>query len=231
MGTLASPLSFIGALIEEKALFNESSIRSWLQTSYERLERKGLLASPDSRVSFRVPGTRTFHVYAGGERFSKGERGDRKSIESLLFDLRNDAGSVIVAQPVWGSRLAEIRDPMPALFDEQVRQLGRSVETLSWMPGDSVSEADTRKIARGDTAYLWDGKVLVAGYTLDRAVFNLELLEKCAQSFVLAHLTGQKLTRIPTWVQWIAFGRLKKDLKKASSAFDRGELPAGLGGY
>ncbi len=221
----------IDELFEDVALFDETTVRSWLLASYERIERKGLLALPGGRVSFRVPGSDRFHLYAGGDEFSVGQCSDRRSIESLIFGQRSDAGSIVVARPVWGSRLTGIPVSMPALFDEQVRQLGKSVETLSWMPGDSLSAADQSKIARGDTAYLWNGNVLVMGYSLERSVFNLELLEKCAKSFVLAHLTGEKLTRIPAWVQWIAFGRLKKDQRKASSAFARGELPAGLGGY
>jgi ribulose-5-phosphate 4-epimerase/fuculose-1-phosphate aldolase len=216
---------------EDNPLFDEETIRSWLRSSYERLERRGLLATQGGRVSFRVPARDTFHLYAGGNEFSTGQPAEGTSIESLLFGQRSDAGSVIVAQPAWGSRLAEIPGAMPALFDEQVRQLGKSVETLSWMPGDTLSTSDEKKISRGDTAYLWNGNVVVVGYSLDRAVFNLELLEKCAKSFVLAQLTGEKLTRIPAWVQWIAFGRLKKDQRKASSAFARGELPSGLGGY
>lgn len=149
-------------------------------------------------------------------------------LHQMIYGLRDDVGSIVVASPKWGSLLGQLDAVMPSVFDEQVRQLGLAVHRL---PGIEHAVLFRRAIMTRFNAFVQGAGVLVLGYTPQRAVFNLELLEKCSQSFVLAHLTGGKIGRIPWWVQWIAGGRLKRDQKKSARFHAQGETPTGLDGY
>jgi len=56
--------------------------------------------------------------------------------------------------------------------------------------------------------------VLVFGVTMEQAVHNMALLEKCALTYLLALLTEKKITKIPFPIREIAFAKLRKDEKK-----------------
>lgn len=196
------------------------------------MREKGLWLPGDGHLALRVPASGQFFSWSAND---QGElvarRSEDGSIESMVGARRPGIGGMVIARPCWGSSLAEIDQPMPAIFDEQVRQIGPGIQRLSWREGEFLSSEDERRIDRGDTAYLWGSKVLVLGYTLDRAVFNMELLEKCAKSFVLAYLTGLRVSTLPWWVRLIAFRRLRRDEAKAAGAFKAGQMPTGLGSY
>lgn len=142
---------------------------------------------------------------------------------------RPDVGAVLTSRPPWSQRLHSLPD-MPAIFDEQVRQLGDGMTRL-FIGGGAFSEPALRLLAQGGNSHLIEEAVLCLGYTLDRLAFNSELLEKCAKSYVLASLSGEPIGRIPWLVRYIAGGRLKKDERKAAEAYASGHLPTGLGGY
>ncbi|MFO0948956.1 MAG: hypothetical protein U1D30_24105 [Planctomycetota bacterium] len=208
-----------------------SSLHSQLLWAHDRLMGKSLLAPGRGSVAVRDPKTGDYVRWDGVSESVGKASSNGTSLEGMIFAFRSGIGGIIVAQPPFGTSLHQIDVTMPALFDEQVRQLGPSVETLEWTLGKEFSTSDARKLARGDTVYLWNGQVLVFGYTLERAVFNLELFEKCAKSFLLAHLAGGRVSRIPWWVQLIAFRRLRKDEKKAADAYQNRAMPTGLGSY
>jgi ribulose-5-phosphate 4-epimerase/fuculose-1-phosphate aldolase len=215
-----------------------------LQTIYTsgitRLLAKGLFGKPGDGLSLRVPGDRSM-LYrehdgspAGNEAMlvpfdSTSTAGAAASLHASVYDARPDVGAVLIARPQWGAKLSAI-GRMPAIFDEQVRQLGAAVEALPESNG-KWSETSKSLLDTGSNAFLVGDAVLCLGYTMDRVIFNSELLEKCAKSFVLASLTGNAIGTIPWWVRYIAGSRLRKDEKKAAAAFARGEIPSGLGGY
>jgi ribulose-5-phosphate 4-epimerase/fuculose-1-phosphate aldolase len=210
---------------------DQPTLESQLRWAYDRLADKGLLATGQGSVAIRDPRSGDFLRWDGAGDVQEKRLQESLTIESLIFARRPGVGGVIVAQPSWGVSLHRIDCVMPALFDEQVRQLGPSVETLDWSPGQAVSTSDAGKLARGDAVYLWNGQVLVLGYTLERAVFNLELFEKCAKSYLLAHQTGGSVSQVPWWVRLIAFRRLRRDEKKAALAYQQRVMPTGLGSY
>ncbi|MBY0589017.1 hypothetical protein K2X85_17730 [bacterium] len=207
------------------------SFETMLRSAETRLREKGIFERGDGRLSIRLPvsgSDRSLSLVCDGAAIKELES---NSIESIIFSRRPGVGGMILGRPPWGSALCQISNMMPALFDEQVRQIGPSVEKLFYQTGETLSPDDVRKIARGGTVFLLGSEVLTLGYTLERAVFNLELLEKCAKSFVLAHSTGEPLTTIPWWVRLIAFRRLRRDEAKAAKAYSLGKMPTGLGGY
>ena len=152
---------------------------------------------------------------------------EANQVHRAIYRDRPDVGIVIIAHPRWASRLAQLEVEMPAIFDEQIRQLGPEVSR--WNKGKDGPRPQS--LIRGENAFVMDDAVICLGTTSDRGVFNLELLEKCAKSFVLAYLSGQRIGRIPRWVQWIAGSRLKRDERRAAEAFARGEYPVFAAGY
>jgi ribulose-5-phosphate 4-epimerase/fuculose-1-phosphate aldolase len=60
---------------------------------------------------------------------------------------------------------------------------------------------------------------LVFGHDMERAVHNVEILEKCALAYLLAICSERKISKIPLPVREVAFAKLRKDQKK----IERGE--------
>jgi ribulose-5-phosphate 4-epimerase/fuculose-1-phosphate aldolase len=58
---------------------------------------------------------------------------------------------------------------------------------------------------------------LVFGDDMERAVHNVEILEKCSLAYLLALCTDRKVSKIPLAVREIAFSKLRKDQKKVES--------------
>jgi ribulose-5-phosphate 4-epimerase/fuculose-1-phosphate aldolase len=54
---------------------------------------------------------------------------------------------------------------------------------------------------------------LVFGHDMERAVHNVEILEKCAMAYLLAICTERKISKIPLAVREVAFSKLRKDQK------------------
>jgi ribulose-5-phosphate 4-epimerase/fuculose-1-phosphate aldolase len=57
---------------------------------------------------------------------------------------------------------------------------------------------------------------LVFGTDMERAIHNVEILEKCSLAYLLALLSEREITKIPLAVREIAFAKLRKDQKKVS---------------
>lgn len=145
----------------------------------------------------------------------------KPSIESgmhaAVYQVRADVNAIIHSHQVYASTLALIDAPIPALFDEQVRFLGRSVEIISYAPSGTpfLKRNVKSQVRNGHNAYILKNHgALVLGTDAERAVHNLELLEKCALAYLLALCTERKVTRIPLLVREVAFAKLRKDEKK-----------------
>lgn len=151
-------------------------------------------------------------------------------IHESVYACRPDVGAVAVTQQPWARALAELKEPMPGIFDEQARQLGTCVETLASDGNHPVAHV-WAKLRRGGNAFLCGGYAVSLGVTRDKAVFNCELLEKCAKAYVLARLTGKPVRRIPWLVRQIANRRLLKDERRAAKFYARGEVPHGFSAY
>src|SRR6185369_7169206 len=99
----------------------------------------------------------------------------------------------------YASAIALINKPLPALFDEQVRFLGRSVEVVPYAPSGTgfLKQNIVKKIRSGNNAYILQNHgVLCFGVTIQRAIFNVELLEKCALTYLLALCSGEKVNHL-----------------------------------
>ncbi|WP_460536306.1 class II aldolase/adducin family protein [Chitinimonas naiadis] len=201
-----------------------------------RLQNKTLFA-PGDGLSVRLPGEDAFLLLTG--QTGNGETeiarhpvgipwpGDdgiaTQALHGLIYDQRPDVGAVLLNRQTWATALSHIPTPMPGVFDEQVRHLGHSVATIGPVADPAAIRA---ALKHGANAHGLGGRALCLGMTLERLVFNAELLEKCAKAFVLASSSGLQVGRIPWLVRWIANGRLKKDQQRAAASYARGQAPA-----
>ena len=145
----------------------------------------------------------------------------KPSIESgmhaAVYQARADVNVVIHTHQVYASALALIDTPIPALYDEQVRYLGRSVEVVPYAPsGTGFLKKNVRsRVRNGHNAYILKNHgALVLGTDAERAVHNLYLLDKCAWAYLLALCTERRVSRIPLAIREIAFAKLRRDEKK-----------------
>jgi hypothetical protein len=117
------------------------------------LLERGYLKATEGNVSVRVPGRDAFAITPSNYDYAKMKaadicvldfalerlEGERKaSIESgmhaAVYQERPDVNAIVHTHQPYASALALVRQPIPALFDEQVRFLGRSVEIIDYAP-------------------------------------------------------------------------------------------------
>ena len=138
-------------------------------------------------------------------------------MHAAIYQARPDVNAVVHTHQVYASALALIHAPIPALFDEQARFLGRRVAIIPYAPSGTGMLKNTiaRHIRDHNNAYiLGNHGALCFGEDLERAAHNVEILEKCALAYLLALCTGRKVRRVPLAVREIAFARLRADQKK-----------------
>lgn len=200
------------------------------------LLERGYLKSTEGNISVRVSGKPAFAITPSSYDYAlmkvddicvlnfdlTQQEGERKpSIESAMhaavYQTRPDVHTIIHTHQPYASALGIIDKPIPHLFDEQVRFLGRSVEIIPYAPsGTSFLKKNVRKkIKNGNNAFILQNHgVLVFGVDTQRVIHNMALLEKCALVYLLAVLSDEKVSRIPLAVREIAFSKLRADEKK-----------------
>jgi L-fuculose-phosphate aldolase len=140
--------------------------------------------------------------------------------------VRSDTHAIIHTHQVFTSALTLVDAPIPALFDEQARFLGRSVEIIPYAPSGTgfLKNKVAKHVKNRNNAFMMKNHgALVLGHDMQRAVHNVEILEKCAQAYLLALCTERKVSKIPLVVREVAFAKLKGDQKKSA----RGEVVTG----
>jgi glutamate-1-semialdehyde 2,1-aminomutase len=202
------------------------------------LLERGYLKATEGNVSVRIPGRDALAITPSSLDYVQMLAGDvcvldyrlsslsgskKASIEAgmhaAVYQQRADVNVIIHTHQPYASALALIKKPIPALFDEQVRFLGRSVEIIPYAPsGTSFLRRRVRsKVANGHNAYiLANHGVLIFGTDVEQALHNMALLEKCALDYLLALVTEQRATTIPLFVREIAFKQLRDDEKKVA---------------
>jgi ribulose-5-phosphate 4-epimerase/fuculose-1-phosphate aldolase len=200
------------------------------------LVNRGYLKTAEGNISLRIPGQLAFAITPSSYDYAKMQAQDicvldlevnrlegemKPSIESgmhaVVYQSRADVHAILHTHQVYASALAVINAPIPALFDEQVRFLGRRVEIIPYAPsGTSFLKKNVRrKIQNGSNAYILQNHgVLIFGGTTERAIANMALLEKCALVYLLALCTERKVTKIPLAVREITLAKLRKDEQK-----------------
>lgn len=210
----------------------------------QRLVEKGYLMATGGNLSIRIGRRNAFAVTPSNYDYAQMTSDDvclldfdlnviegarKPSVESALhagiYETRADVNAVVHTHQVYASTLALINAPIPALFDEQVRFLGRSVEIIPYAPSGTgfLKNAIVKHIKNHHNAYILQNHgALCFGHDVERAAHNVEILEKCALAYLLALCTERKTSRIPLPIREIAFAKLRKDQKRA----ERGEIGA-----
>jgi hypothetical protein len=204
-----------------------------LMDAASRLAGRALFMSDDS-ISQRIAGTGQIAVLRSGQpqpqfvllTSDSADPWIRRHLD--IYRRRPDVGAVLFNRPNWTLALGALGRPMPGVFDEQVRHLGDGVALTS---KQSFVDDGMSLLDQGANALVLQDSVLCLGMTLDRAVFNAELLEKCAKAFVLASGTGKPVGSIPWLVRFIAKRRLRKDQRYAASEYAQGRVPVFKSAY
>lgn len=222
----------------------ETSKAQIVDTSQE-LVRKGYLMATGGNVSVRLPGQDGFAITPSNYDYMKMNAGDicildfnltmleghlAPSVESAMhgaiYHVRPDVNAIIHTHQVYTSALTLVKAPIPALFDEQVRFLGRSVDIIPYAPSGTGMLKDTvaKHVKNHNNAFMMQNHgALVFGHDMERAIHNVEILEKCSLAYLLAICSERKVSKIPLAVREIAFAKLRKDQKKV----ERGEEAKG----
>jgi len=211
----------------------DEAIEAELRGAADRLAAKSFLG-PSDRLSMRVPERQAFvmlglDVASGARRCDWGRLADApRGLHDRIYAARPDVGAIFSGGLRWSSALCRLDLSMPAVFDEQVRHLG--VEACRLAIG-AEADGPLPALSNGANAYLLDDAALCLGMGLERLLQNIEILEKCAESYALAASAGGTVRRIPWLVRYIANGRLRKDQKDAAARHLRGERSVPKGSY
>ena len=202
----------------------------------QKLTQKGYLMATGGNLSVRIIGQDKIAITPSNYDYMKmvsddicildfglnAFEGDLKpSVESAMhvgiYQTRPDVNAVVHTHQVYASTLSLIKAPIPALFDEQVRYLGRTVEIIPYAPSGTGFLKDTiAKHVRGhNNAFIMQNHgALCFGQDVERAAHNVEILEKCSLAYLLALCTEHNISKIPLAIREIAFSKLRADQKK-----------------
>ena len=202
----------------------------------QSLVQKGYLMATGGNLSLRIQGQNVFAVTPSNYDYMKMTLEDvcildfdlnmidghlKPSVESAMhgavYQVRTDVNAIIHTHQVYTSALTLIKAPIPALFDEQSRFLGRSVDIIPYAPSGTGMLKNTvaKHVKNHNNAFMMQNHgALVFGHDMERAVHNVEILEKCALAYLLAICTERRVSKIPLAVREVAFSKLRKDQKK-----------------
>jgi L-ribulose-5-phosphate 4-epimerase len=214
-------------------------------TACQKLVEKGYLMATGGNVSMRVPGRDAFVITPSNYDYLKmipedvcvldfnlkvieGKR--KPSVEAAMhgaiYQERSDVNAVVHTHQVYASALTLIKAPIPALFDEQTRFLGRSVDIIPYAPSGTGMLKNTiaKHVRNHNNAYMMQNHgALVFGHDMERAIHNVEILEKCSLAYLLTICSERKVSKIPLPIREVAFAKLRKDQRKvASGQFEPG---------
>jgi len=202
----------------------------------QALVRKGYLMATGGNLSLRIPGQNAFAITPSNYDYFKMTPEDvclldfdlkeieghlKPSVESgmhgVVYQIRADVNAIVHTHQAYVSALTLIKAPIPALFDEQARFLGRSVDIIPYAPSGTgwLRNTVAKHVKNHNNAFMMQNHgALVFGHDMERAVHNVEILEKCALAYLLAICSERKITKIPLAVREVAFSKLRKDQKK-----------------
>ena len=142
--------------VKEPSLVFMNEILQAKQTVLEicqKLSAKGILMGTGGNISVRVQGQKAFAITPSNYDYAKmvvedicvldynlkAIEGERKpsvesSLHAAIYENRLDTNCVIHTHQVYASALALTHTAIPALFDEQIKFLGKSVEIVDYAP-------------------------------------------------------------------------------------------------
>ncbi len=209
--------------------------RQQVVAACQALVQQGYLMATGGNLSVRVAGQEALAITPSNQDYAQMTAGDvcvldldgkllageTPSVESrmhaTIYLARPDVQAIVHTHQAYASALALINAPIPALFDEQVRFLGRSVEIIPYAPSGTgwLRNKIAKAVKNGHNAYILQNHgALCFGHDLERAMNNVEILEKCAVAYLLALCTERKVSEIPLPVRELIFAMLRREEKR-----------------
>ncbi len=211
-------------------------LKKQIVESAQELVQKGYLMATGGNLSLRIPKQNGFVITPSNYDYLKMTPDDvcvlgfdlnlleghlKPSVESAMhgaiYQARPDVNAIIHTHQVYTGALTLIKAPIPALFDEQARFLGRSVDIIPYAPSGTglLKNAVAKHVRNHNNAFMMQNHgALVFGHDMERAIHNVEILEKCALAYLLAICSERNVSKIPLAVREIAFAKLRGDQKK-----------------
>lgn len=207
------------------------NIKSEVLDCAQRLTHRGLFMGTGGNISLRVPGEDRLAVTPSGMDYllmkpldicicdfsgALVEGGLKPSIETgmhiSIMKSRPDVNAIIHSHQVNASTFAVLDIPIPALFDEQVFNLGPSVDVIPYGMSGSAELLNnvTAGVASRCNAYILKNHgVLLLGISMEEAERNVSLLEKTAQVYLNALSTGKDIGLLDKGIADFLFVMLK----------------------
>ncbi|MDI6870631.1 MAG: class II aldolase/adducin family protein [Bacillota bacterium] len=202
---------------------DEGRLRKEVVECGRRLVARGLVTGTAGNLSARLDAVR-FLVTPSGmdyERFGpgdlcavNGETGEvtgprRPSIETGLhaavYRLRPDVGAVVHTHSLFATALAAARRELPCILDAMAVQFGGPVPVARYaIPGSKdLADSAARTLGDGGAVLLANHGVVAVGGDLEEAMSRAELVERAAQTFLLAASVGKAVPLDNDSIRWI----------------------------
>ena len=138
-------------------------------------------------------------------------------MHTAVYQNRPDVNAVIHTHQPRASVFTLINTPIPALFDEQVIQLGNCVEIVPYGMSGSPDLAHNLAAMLDNqcNAYILQNHgITCMGTSMAKTAVNIKVLEKCAQVYQAALATGKEINYLPPASEQAFFGMLKSEQRK-----------------
>ncbi len=131
-----------------------------------------------------------------------------------VYKNRPDANAVIHSHQTFASVFALINKPVPAIFDEAVMGIGNVIDVIHYAlsGSDELIKYVAAKLTNRCNCYIMQNHgALSIGTSMNKTFRNMELMEKCAQTYYYALSTGEKITALPSDTTEFLFQLLKAE--------------------
>ncbi len=138
-------------------------------------------------------------------------------MHTAVYQNRLDVNAVIHTHQPMATVFTLINTPIPALFDEQVMQLGTAVEIVPYAMSGSSDLANNLagKLDNQCNAYILQNHgIICMGTSMEKTAVNIKVLEKCAHVYQAALATGKEITYLPAASVDSFFGMLRSEQRK-----------------
>jgi len=201
-----------------------------------RLAQRGIFVGTGGNVSVRIPDSELIAVTPSGKDYLGLTPADicicdaggalvegpfKPSIETgmhlAVYRNRPDVNAIVHTHQVYASIFAVMVEPIPALFDEQVMNLGPQVDVVPYgLSGSQELLANVAGVVvnRCNAFILQNHGVLLMGIDLDEAERNVGLLEKTAMVYYHALIAGRTISRLDPTVADFIFSLMKDRQEK-----------------
>jgi glutamate-1-semialdehyde 2,1-aminomutase len=200
------------------------------------LTRKGYLVGTGGNVSVRIDGEEALAITPSSmDYLALSEEDicvysfDKEPLEAVhvpsvemamhtaVYQNRPDVNGVVHTHQPYASTFTLINEPIPALFDEQVANLGNRVDLVPYGMSGTAELMDniaTRLDNQCNAYLLQNHGVLLLGITLEKAALNVLLLEKVARVYYYALTSGRPITTLRPESEETIFAMLQSEQRK-----------------